>query len=189
MKIRLHAVVPASRANGPGLRAVVWFQGCTLSCPGCFNPTTHELNGGYEAEVEALAEEILAFRNIEGVSISGGEPFQQPEALAELVQRLRQTSLNILIFSGYTLKRIQTMPLGPAILAGIDVLVAGLYVREQHSGQGLLGSTNQRLYLLTSRYQPSDFTKLPRSEVILHRDGTRTVMGFTPLSDPQVRTR
>jgi anaerobic ribonucleoside-triphosphate reductase activating protein len=187
MKIRLHAFEPASRANGPGLRAVVWVQGCTLGCPGCFNPTTHEPSGGYETKVEALAEEILALRDIDGVSISGGEPFQQPEALAELVRRLRQTSLSILVFSGYTLKRIQALPFGPAILASIDVLVAGLYVRERHSGQGLLGSTNQCLHLLTSRYQPGDFTKLPRGEVILHRDGTMTVTGFARFSGPLER--
>ncbi|MBI3800395.1 MAG: radical SAM protein [Deltaproteobacteria bacterium] len=178
MKIRLHAFEPTSRANGPGLRAVIWFQGCTLGCPGCFNPTTHEPNDGYETKAEVLAADLITLPGIEGVSISGGEPFQQPEALADLVRRLRQTSLSILIFSGYTLKRIQTMPLGPTILASIDVLVAGPYVREQHSGRGLLGSTNQHLHLLTSRYQPSDFTRLPRREIILHRDGTMTVTGF-----------
>ena len=178
MKIRLHAVEPSSRANGPGLRAVVWFQGCTLGCPGCFNPTTHAPSGGYETEAGVLAEELIALHGIEGVSISGGEPFQQPEALAALVHRLRQTSLSILIFSGYTLKRIHALPLGPAILASIDVLVAGPYVQEQHSGHGLLGSTNQRLHLLTGRYQPGDFTRLPRGEIILHRDGTMMVTGF-----------
>ncbi|MFH1265139.1 MAG: 4Fe-4S single cluster domain-containing protein, partial [Planctomycetota bacterium] len=84
MKIRLHAFEPASRANGPGLRAVVWFQGCTLRCPGCFNPGTHNPLSGHESDTATLAAEILAIRRkIEGVSVSGGEPFQQPEALLD----------------------------------------------------------------------------------------------------------
>ena len=59
MKIRLHAFESASRANGPGLRAVVWFQGCTLGCPGCFNPGTHNASGGYDSDTDTLAAEIL----------------------------------------------------------------------------------------------------------------------------------
>lgn len=185
MKIQLHAFESSSYANGPGRRAVVWLQGCTLGCPGCFNPTTHEPRGGYETEVEVLAGEILALQGIEGVSISGGEPFQQPEALADLVHRLHPTALSILVFSGYTLKRIQAMPHGPEILAAIDVLVAGPYIREQHLGHGLLGSTNQRLHLLTDRYQLGDFSQLPHGEVIIHRDGTMTVTGFAVFSEKQ----
>ena len=88
MRVRLHAVELASRANGPGLRSVVWFQGCTLGCSGCFNPGTHDSGGGYDTEVESLAEQLLSAPNIEGISISGGEPFQQPDALADLVARL-----------------------------------------------------------------------------------------------------
>ena len=74
MRFQLHAFEPASRANGPGLRAVVWFQGCTLGCPGCFNPATHASHGGATADTVSLANEILlAGEPIEGVSISGGD--------------------------------------------------------------------------------------------------------------------
>jgi anaerobic ribonucleoside-triphosphate reductase activating protein len=181
MRIRLHAFEPASRANGPGLRAVVWFQGCMLGCPGCFNPATHDVQGGYETRVESLAQQILAASNIEGISISGGEPFQQPEALVGLVTLLRQTPLSILVFSGYALAAIRNLPGGPEILGRIDVLVAGPYAQSSHFGAGLLGSSNQRLHLLTNRYQPSSFASLPASELILHRDGTVTISG---LRDP-----
>ncbi|MBI3682331.1 MAG: radical SAM protein [Acidobacteria bacterium] len=182
MKMRLHAFEPASRANGPGLRAVAWFQGCTIGCHGCFNPDTHSLVGGYETEVGALVAEILATPGIEGVSLSGGEPFQQPDALAELVARLRETPFSILVFSGYTMESIRKLPRGPEVLAHIDVLVAGPYVESRHLGSGLLGSSNQRLHLLTTRYRPGDFAPLPTAEVILHRDGSMTVSGFRRLS-------
>ena len=75
----LHALIPASLANGPGLRAVVFFQGCTLACPGCFNPGTHPF-AGTEISVLALAERVVrAYREykLEGVTFSGGEPMQQ----------------------------------------------------------------------------------------------------------------
>jgi anaerobic ribonucleoside-triphosphate reductase activating protein len=178
MTLRLHAFEPFSRANGPGLRAVVWFQGCTLGCPGCFNPATHDPAGGYEAEVEDLVREILSLPGLEGVTVSGGEPFQQPAALAALVHELRRSRLGILVFSGYPIERIRAMPEGPAALRSIDALVAGPYVRALRCGRELLGSSNQRLHLLSGRYSPADFGALPRSEVILHRDGTLTVSGF-----------
>jgi anaerobic ribonucleoside-triphosphate reductase activating protein len=101
MKFRLHALEPFSRANGPGLRAVVWFQGCTLGCPGCFNLATHDSQAGRHADTESLAAEILALgTRIEGISISGGEPFQQPEALLDLLSRLTNSHLSRLVFSG-----------------------------------------------------------------------------------------
>src|SRR2546427_11916451 len=87
----LHAIIPASRANGPGLRAVVFFQGCTLGCKKCFNPTTHVFQGAEvapekvaEALVEAHREHIL-----EGVTFSGGEPMQQADSLLTLMRNLR----------------------------------------------------------------------------------------------------
>ena len=182
MRLRLHALEPASRANGPGLRAVVWFQGCTLGCPGCFNPATHPSAGGFETDTQALANNIVSAPGIEGVTISGGEPFQQPDALAALVRQLRETALSILVFSGYTREKICTMPQGPSILGSIDVLIAGPYLAAKHHGRGLLGSVNQHIHLLTTRYQPGDFTALPNREVILHRDGSITLSGIAPLS-------
>ncbi len=72
-----------------GVRAVIWFQGCTIGCPGCFNPETHSPGGGRETEVEELVGKIVGLGgSIDGVSISGGEPFQQPEGLLALVKPL-----------------------------------------------------------------------------------------------------
>lgn len=182
MNFRLHAFESASRANGPGLRFVVWFQGCTLGCPGCFNPKTHGAAGGMEMDTVALAEQLLAKPNgIEGVSFSGGEPFQQPEALLALLDRLAGSGLSMLAFSGYTHAEIQRQPLGPAILARLDVLIAGRYLQSRHQGRGLLGSTNQAVHLLTGRYTPKDIGATPTSEIILHRDGRITVSGIAPI--------
>lgn len=183
MKLRLHAYEAASRANGPGLRAVVWFQGCSIRCPGCFNPETHDPGGGHDADTEEVARWIMSKHDgIEGLSVSGGEPFEQPEALMDLVKRVRASALSILVFSGYSLEQIRKQPLGTAILHFVDVLVAGPYQQSDHWGKGLLGSTNQEIHLLTERYNPAAFADLPFSEVILHADGSVTVSGVSPLS-------
>jgi anaerobic ribonucleoside-triphosphate reductase activating protein len=181
MKCRLHAFEPASRANGPGLRAGVWFQGCTLGCPGCFNPATHNGQDGYECDTQTLAAEILAIATrIEGISISGGEPFQQPEALLDLLCRLGDSHLSRLVFSGYSLPEIRGLPLGVSILRHIDVLIAGRYVASRHLPNGLLGSTNQKIHLLTTRYTLAQLNTVPPRELILHRDGTMTASGLSP---------
>jgi len=181
MKIQTHAFEPVSRANGPGLRAVVWFQGCTLNCPGCFNPAAHDARGGWESDTEILAAEILSLaETIAGVSVSGGEPFQQPEALLDLLERLAGTRLSRLVFSGYTLAEIAALPLGPAILRHVDVLVAGRYVASQRTGCSLIGSANQQIHLLTDRYTRGDLAAVPPRELVLHRDGTVSVSGLSP---------
>ena len=146
MKIRLHAFEPVSRANGPGQRAVVWFQGCSLGCRSCFNPATHDPQGDYEADTETLAAETLALgAKIEGISISGGEPFQQSDALLDLLDCLADSHLSRLVFTGYTMPEIQCFPLGSSLLRQIDVLIAGRYAAAQHVGQALLGSANQQI--------------------------------------------
>jgi len=181
MNIRLHAFEPCSRANGPGRRAVVWFQGCTLSCPGCFNPATHDPTSGYSYDTDQLCSDILAVGdNIEGVSFSGGEPLQQPQALLNLLQRLAASPLSCLLFSGYTLPEITVMPLGAEILRHIDVLIAGRFDSSTHYGRGLFGSGNQQVHFLTSRYTSSDLARVPTSELIIHKDGSLTGSGIHP---------
>ncbi len=185
MKIRLHAFEPGSRANGPGLRAVIWMQGCSLGCPECFNPGSHDLVGGSEADTLVLANRILSGKpRVEGISISGGEPFQQPNALLDLLTRLDGAGLSRLVFSGYTLREIKAQTFGPPILEHLDVVIAGRYVASQYEGKALLGSANQKIHLLTPRHRPEEFGAVPTSEVILHPDGSITLTGIRPLRLP-----
>ena len=100
----LHAFIPASRANGPGLRSVVFFQGCALGCQNCFNPDSHPFTGA-DVSIPAVAEQVLQAHKehrMEGVTFSGGEPMQQAPALLELMQILRQQvpNLSFGMFSG-----------------------------------------------------------------------------------------
>jgi len=181
MLFLMHAVEYASRANGPGLRAVIWFQGCTLNCPGCFNPNTHLAQIGTEGDTEKLARELLCRkREIEGVTFSGGEPFQQSDALLDILQRLADTTISKLVFSGYTLREIQALPLGNTILGHLDVLIAGRYIQSKHLGRQMLGSSNQKIHLLGDRYSLSDLQAVPQRELIVKADGTLIASGISP---------
>ena len=177
---RLFGRLERSRANGPGRRAVVWFQGCTLACRDCFNPESHARDGGEAVAVADLLAGIRAdVAELDGVTISGGEPFQQPEALRALLAGLRaRTWLSTLVFTGYSLEEIEAQPLGPACLALIDVLVAGRYVPARHAGAGLIGSANQRVHLLTPRHSLAELGALPDAELQIEADGRVRLTGI-----------
>lgn len=185
MNVRIHAFEVVSRANGPGRRSVVWFQGCTLGCPGCFNPETHARDAGQVLDTGELVSRIReASPLVEGVTFSGGEPLQQPEALLEILGALATSpdvrDATTLCFSGYTRAEIQHLPLGPAILDHLDVLVAGRYLADRRARGALLGSSNQTVHFLTERYGPADVARVPPRELILHADGSITVSGVDP---------
>jgi anaerobic ribonucleoside-triphosphate reductase activating protein len=181
VKLRLHAVEPRSRANGPGARFVVWLQGCSLGCPGCFNPTTHAAEGGTLVEVDEVVAQLRATRGIEGLSLSGGEPMQQAEAAAALLDAARALGLSTLAFSGYTIEEARELAGGPEVLARLDVLIDGRYVSGERLATGLRGSANQRIQLLTSRYSLADVEATPVAEIRISRDGEVVLTGVNPL--------
>ena len=181
MNLRVHAIEPRSRANGPGARFVVWLQGCTLGCPGCFNPTTHDADGGRDVSIDELARQLAATPNIEGVSLSGGEPLQQAQGAAALLDTARALGLSTLAFSGYTIDEIRALPYGSEVLARLDVLVDGRYVASERLATGLRGSANQRIHLLTSRYQLADVEATPVAEIRIGPAGDVVLTGVNPL--------
>ena len=96
-----------SVAHGPGERFALWVQGCNLACPGCFSPQTHSFRGGRRRLVLEIAKIIQRTRNIEGVTISGGEPFQQAGPLATLSKILRGAGLSVMCYTGFTLGELR----------------------------------------------------------------------------------
>jgi anaerobic ribonucleoside-triphosphate reductase activating protein len=198
----LHAFIPASRANGPGLRSVVFFQGCTLGCQNCFNPESHSFSGA-DVTILSVAEQVLQAHKehrVEGVTFSGGEPMQQAPALLELMQTLRQQvpNLSFGMFSGYTDLELvlgrysiwgrddaetERRRLWREISAYLDFAVLGRFNEAQPSGLPLRTSRSQALRMLTSRYDVRDFG--PQSvEVTVHPDGRAEVTGFPILGLP-----
>lgn len=186
MNPRIHAVEPKSRANGPGSRFVVWMQGCTLGCAGCFNPTTHDARGGREVTVEDLATQMKASGS-EGLSLSGGEPLQQAAASVALLDAARALGMSTLAFSGYSIDEIRALPDGPAVLARLDVLIDGRYVASERLASGLRGSANQRVQLLTDRYTLADVEATPVAEIRIGKAGEIVLTGVDPLKLKQQR--
>jgi anaerobic ribonucleoside-triphosphate reductase activating protein len=183
MRLRMHALLERSRANGPGQRAVVWCQSCTLGCPGCFNAATHDPHSGTLVDVMTLAGQLVAISGIEGVTISGGEPLQQSRAVLALLRQIRAaSSLSVVMFTGYTWDEISRMPLVADLPQLVDVLIAGRYDASQRVAAGLIGSSNKTLHCFSNRYTQADFAQVPPAEVRIGADGTLTMSGINPLT-------
>ena len=100
--MNVSATLHSSHANGPGVRAVIWVQGCSLGCPGCYNPDTHEHSPRHIVPAEDLADWISSIEGIEGITFSGGEPFEQARGVSEIIRlaRTKRPELSVFIFSG-----------------------------------------------------------------------------------------
>lgn len=183
MNLRLHAVEPRSRANGPGTRFVLWMQGCPLGCAGCFNPTTHDATGGRDVAMAELTDQLRLANasGVTGLSLSGGEPLQQAPAAAALLAEARALGMSTLAFSGYTIEEIRELPSGPDVLARLDVLIDGRYVASDRLATGLRGSANQRIQLLTSRYSLAEVEATPVAEIRIGPTGDVVLTGVNPL--------
>jgi anaerobic ribonucleoside-triphosphate reductase activating protein len=156
-------------------------QGCTLGCAGCFNPKTHDARGGRDISVDDLARQLAATSDIEGVSLSGGEPLQQPAAAAAVLDAARALGLSTLAFSGYSIDEIRALPAGPDVLAKLDVLIDGRYMSTERLATGLRGSGNQRIHLLTDRYRLADVEATPVAEIRIGPAGDVVLTGVDPL--------
>jgi anaerobic ribonucleoside-triphosphate reductase activating protein len=142
-------IVEDTEAEGPGRRFAVWVQGCSLHCPGCCNPHLFSTRGGTRLDVSDLLARIARANGIEGVSLLGGEPFEQPDAIAELCAGVRSSGLSVMVFSGYTLAELQARG---APLAHVDLLVDGRYEASMpDTKRRWVGSTNQVVHFLSER--------------------------------------
>lgn len=181
--LNLMGYVDASEVNGPGRRAVIWVQGCLRECPGCFNPASWPFGPNQVVDIETLAQQILSNPLNEGVTFSGGEPFWQAAALAELAQRLKAAGLNVMSFSGFTLAELQSEQAPPAardLLAQLDILVDGPYLEAQaiQSPDSLVASRNQRVHVFNPALGDRLTWDSSQMEIHILKDGTRIVTGY-----------
>lgn len=134
--------------DGPGLRLTVFTQGCPHRCPGCHNPHTHDAQGGRIEDTDQIAQRLQNNPLLAGLTLSGGEPFEQAAACAVLAQSARRGGLNVWAYSGYTLEQLQARKDADTdrLLEAIDVLVDGPFIQSQRSLElDYCGSRNQRL--------------------------------------------
>jgi anaerobic ribonucleoside-triphosphate reductase activating protein len=197
----VHTIMPASRANGPGLRCVVFVQGCNLGCPGCWNFWGHAFRGTEFAVETILAEVVNRHRqySLNGVTFSGGEPMQQADDLATLLQGLRSAlpTLSVGMFTGYSeeeldggryftrhgVDRDHSLALWRSIRRQLDFAVMGRYDRLQSSDAPMRTSANQVLRLFSARHTEMDFS-VQTVEITIAADGLTRTTGFPTLGNP-----
>lgn len=175
-RIRLAKFLAGSRANGPGLRDVFWTAGCSIHCPGCINPHLLDARGGVDVPLAEIEEVIDSRRDaIEGITFSGGEPADQPTAVAHLARFARSRGLSVVLFTGRTLEECMQHRGRRELIAACDLVLAGPYDRNAAQRTApLLGSANQRIHFVTQRYGPDDLAEVPDAEIVM--TGTRFVL-------------
>ena len=147
--VRISGTRRHSSVNGPGVRYVLFFQGCPHRCPGCQNPETLDAAGGTETTTEELAADILGTRYLDGVTFSGGDPLMQPEAVIEIARAVKEAGLSVWLYTGWTYEQVTAGRAGRAAIEAlrfIDVMVDGPFVAKRKTGRAIWrGSDNQRL--------------------------------------------
>ena len=150
MKIKLSGEIKESIVDGPGIRYVVFTQGCHHHCKGCHNPETHDVNGGYFKEIDEIVEDFKKYPYMNGLTLSGGEPFLQKKEILKLILEFKilYPQKNILIFTGFNfedLSKANDESINE-ILKNTDYLIDGKFILEQRDiSLKFRGSTNQRI--------------------------------------------
>lgn len=177
-------VVPVTEAEGPGVRFAIWFQGCPLRCPGCCNPEYLRFEGGTPTPLSDVLRQVDAAREhgIEGITLLGGEPTSHAAGAVALARACQERGLSVMTFTGFVLEdlRAKNDPDVLELLARTDILVDGPYLRERpDTSRRWIGSTNQRIHFLTSRYQAGEecWDRPNTLEIRLDKDGI-TINGF-----------
>lgn len=147
--LRIAGCKKHSSVNGPGVRYVLFMQGCTHHCPGCQNPETWDPVGGMAVNVEDIIQEIRSTRYLDGVTLSGGDPLLQPDAARTIAKAMQEDSLNVWLYTGWTYEQIMRGSAGQKakeVLPYVNVLVDGPFVEQRKTGHSFWrGSDNQRL--------------------------------------------
>lgn len=148
--MRIYGVVTDSIVDGPGFRTAVFAQGCPHHCPGCHNPESHDPNGGTDWTLDAVESKFTGNPLLDGITLTGGEPFGQPAACAELARRAHDKGLNVWTFTGYLYEKLLEMAAEDeavsTLLERTDVLVEGPFLLAERSLELLYkGSKNQRI--------------------------------------------
>lgn len=148
-KVRVAGLVKESIVDGPGIRFVIFSQGCKHSCEGCQNQHTHSFDGGSEMDLEFIYKQIESNPLLDGVTFSGGEPFEQADALGDLAIMVKDKGLNVLTYTGYTFEELQMNTDKhegwKKLLETSDVLIDGPFlINEKSLNLRFRGSKNQR---------------------------------------------
>ncbi len=146
MKIRIADIVDDSIVDGPGLRFVVFVQGCTHNCKGCHNPDTHDINGGKIVDTDYILEKFYENPLLDGITLSGGEPFLQTTPLSVIARDIKEKGFNVIVYTGFTWEKLmEYKEKYYELLKYTDILIDGPFDENLKSYDLMFrGSGNQR---------------------------------------------
>ncbi|MBD2328679.1 4Fe-4S single cluster domain-containing protein [Alkalinema sp. FACHB-956] len=175
--------VDNSEVNGPGVRAVLWVQGCGRHCPGCFNSHSWPFEINQLVSVDEVVRQVLREPRNQGITFSGGEPFKQAVALAQVAKQLKAQGLTVMSFTGFTLEQLRSRqaPVGSQdLLDQLDILIDGPYVASQaiHSPNSPVSSSNQRVHVFNPALQHQIDWASDAVEIHILQDGQRIITGY-----------
>lgn len=178
MQIKLYMTINKTEVLGPYKRYAIWVQGCNKRCTGCISPDAQALDGGYLVSVDDLAADILSVPDIEGITISGGEPFLQHDALCMLIDILRDSrDLGVIIYTGLLFGEIEPFPLTQKC----DLVIDGEYIECLNDDKSLRGSSNQNVICVSGRYSDvidECYGKLGRRVEFVQKNGGFDMIGI-----------
>ena len=156
MELRVSNILKKTEVEGPGKRYCIWVQGCSRHCKGCQAVHTWNPNGGIVYDTNSLINDILHQKDIEGVTFLGGEPFEQEKALAQIAKVVKANGLSVLTFTGNLYENVKNTEL----VKYTDLLIDGAFeIDKLDYSRPWCGSSNQRYYFLTDRYDESILKK------------------------------
>jgi len=172
-------ITKGSDIYGPGNRYVIWLQGCTLGCKGCWNTDMWPHKKKHLIERENLLSEILSLEDIVGVTILGGEPLQQYENTLWLLKKLNKTELDCMLYSGYNYSEIVTNTSHSEVFKLVDIIITGRYeVKLRDTSLRWRGSSNQEIHFLTEKYKTQDFDECNQIEIHIGEFGDVDILGY-----------
>ncbi|MGI6151860.1 MAG: anaerobic ribonucleoside-triphosphate reductase activating protein [Christensenellales bacterium] len=164
MLFRMAGIIRDSIVDGPGLRLALFAQGCPHACPGCHNPDTHDFSGGTEADTAEIIAELAKNPLWAGITLTGGEPFCQPEAMLQIAKAAHELGKTVWAYSGWTFEELLQDEAKNKLLSECDVLVDGPFLLERRSlALRFRGSDNQRIIDVPASIQAG--------QVVLWNDG------------------
>lgn len=189
MIMRVHRILRETAAEGPGIRYCIWVQGCSHHCPGCFARDTWDPEEGQWIEIEELKEDLRRAiesaeqkgKKLEGLTLLGGEPFDQAKEAAKLAKEAKKHGLSVLTFTGYRMEDLEKKGRAETeLLKETDLLIDGPFEENKKSfNRPLAGSSNQRFLFLTDRYKKEDILSWKNSfEIRIDPDGRIWINGM-----------
>lgn len=174
--IRIGHRVARSEIYGPGIRSVIWVQGCTLACEGCWNTQFWSRAGGNEIEIDDLLNWVDSNQGINGVTILGGEPLQQAPSVLDLILELRNRGLHVFLYTGYSPEEFDTTM--QACFDSSDIVVSGRFkIEERDTSLRWRGSKNQIIHYPNSN-EPVFLEELNEVEITITHDGKSSLLGY-----------